>query len=301
MKGKYRLLSLLLCITVFFSFSVCFTFADSEDGRAEAKKAAVAGEVSGEAKTISGHTAAEARDYSAFAKDFNKQSAVDDNSMNDDIWWNENSGAADKFTLYKGQKLHMHFSIWDVWSDCYTIPLVVVFDEYDEALWAFNPEGDSYYVVNYNYPYHDVYNEYIDIASNDLPSGDYYVAIAGMPCDQYGYWLSNYSSISYPVEWIDFSIKKLPKPKSLKVTAGKKKVTISWKKSKGASKYQIYRSTKKNSGYKKIKTTSKKKFVDKKVKRGKRYYYKVRAIKGSSSTGKAYSKYTSPKRSKKVR
>ncbi len=75
---------------------------------------------------------------------------------------------------------------------------------------------------------------------------------------------------------VTISLKELKAPTKLKVKARKKKVTLSWKKADGAKKYEIYRSTKKNSGYKKIATTTKKKYEDKKVKKGKCYYYKVR-------------------------
>lgn len=65
------------------------------------------------------------------------------------------------------------------------------------------------------------------------------------------------------------------------VTSKKKKsVYLRWKKQKYAAGYEIYRSTKKKSGYKKIKTTkggSKISWTDKTVKAGKTYYYKIRA------------------------
>ena len=65
-------------------------------------------------------------------------------------------------------------------------------------------------------------------------------------------------------------------------------VSVSWKKTNGASGYYIYRATSKNGKYSKIKTiTSGKtlKYTDKKVKLGKIYYYKVipfRKISGKS-------------------
>lgn len=86
----------------------------------------------------------------------------------------------------------------------------------------------------------------------------------------------------------DYSIKvnyaKTPKTVKLKsVTAGKRRATIKWNKSKDATGYYIYRSTKKNSGYKKIATIKKNKtvkYVDKKSLKSKRiYYYKVVAYK----------------------
>ena len=93
--------------------------------------------------------------------------------------------------------------------------------------------------------------------------------------------------------------KKFKAPTKLKVKAGKKKVTIKYKKAAGAQKYEIYRSKKKSKGYKKRVTTKKAKFVDKKVKKGKRYYYKVRSVRTKYGTVK--SKFTKPKRSKKVK
>ncbi|MBQ0040760.1 MAG: hypothetical protein KBS56_01885 [Clostridiales bacterium] len=62
------------------------------------------------------------------------------------------------------------------------------------------------------------------------------------------------------------------------------------------AKYQIYRSTKKSSGFKKLATTSKKTYTDsKKLKKGKKYYYKVRGM-VKLSTGKyTYTKFSSVK------
>ncbi len=69
-------------------------------------------------------------------------------------------------------------------------------------------------------------------------------------------------------------------PSIKKLTAKKGKVTIKINKVNGASKYEIYRSLKKSKGFEKIGTTKKNStsFVDKKVKKGKKYYYKVVAV-----------------------
>lgn len=75
-------------------------------------------------------------------------------------------------------------------------------------------------------------------------------------------------------------------------------VSVSWKKTNGASGYYIYRATSKKGKYSKIKIiTSGKtlKYKDKKVKKGKTYYYKVvpfrkisgKAVKGASSAVKS--------------
>ena len=92
------------------------------------------------------------------------------------------------------------------------------------------------------------------------------------------------------------TVKELKAPAKLKAAAGKGRVTVTYKKAAGGKKYEIHRSAQKKSGYKKIAVTSKTKYVDKKVKKGKRYYYKVRTLRG-----KLASKYTAPVRSGKVK
>lgn len=58
-------------------------------------------------------------------------------------------------------------------------------------------------------------------------------------------------------------------------SASKGKLTLKWKKVKGAESYTVYRSTSKDGAYKKIGTTKSLKYTDSKVKKGKTYYYKV--------------------------
>lgn len=72
----------------------------------------------------------------------------------------------------------------------------------------------------------------------------------------------------------------LSKPAVSKLTAGKKCITVKWSKVTGASGYKIYRSTKKNSGYKVVKTVKSGTTVSWKntgLKKGTKYYYKVKA------------------------
>lgn len=85
---------------------------------------------------------------------------------------------------------------------------------------------------------------------------------------------------------------KLSKVTKLKVKNKKKrKAVITWKKVKDASGYQVYRATKKNGKFKKIKTVkgnSVVKYTNKKLKKNKKYYYKVRAyraVKGKKVYG----------------
>ena len=88
-----------------------------------------------------------------------------------------------------------------------------------------------------------------------------------------------------------------PATPTLKVTAGSKKATISWKKISGATGYEIYMATSKNGTYKKIATIKKAatvKYTKTGLTKGKTYYFKVRAYKTVSKTN-VYSAYSSVK------
>ncbi len=132
-----------------------------------------------------------------------------------------------------------------------------------------------------------------------LTKGTYYIKI---------YSFAPYNKITAPVnqlydltvnyEGYSTAIAKT-KVEGIKVKAGKKKATVSWKEISYASGYEVYRSTKPNKGFKKVKSLSskKKKFEDKKVKSKKKYYYKVRAF--VTVDGKKY--YSIDSATKKVK
>lgn len=88
------------------------------------------------------------------------------------------------------------------------------------------------------------------------------------------------------------------KPTGFKVkNISKKKAKLTWKPVKGAKGYEIYRSTKKNGKYKKIKTITKKstvKYTNSKLKKKKQYYYKIRSYKVVGGK-KYYSAFTNVK------
>lgn len=86
---------------------------------------------------------------------------------------------------------------------------------------------------------------------------------------------------------------------TVKAAKTSKGIKVAWKKggSYSVDKYQVYRSTAKNKGYKKVytsKTSKVKSFTDaKKLKKGKKYYYKVRGVK--KIDGKTYyTKWSKP-------
>lgn len=92
----------------------------------------------------------------------------------------------------------------------------------------------------------------------------------------------------------------LSTPSTVKAKAGKRSAIISWKKVSGANGYKVYRATKKSGKYATVKTITKSstvKFTNKKLKSGKRYYYKMRAYKkvGGKTVYSGYSKVVGAK------
>lgn len=74
--------------------------------------------------------------------------------------------------------------------------------------------------------------------------------------------------------------------------SGASKVKVSWKTVKDKDGYQIYKMTKKKGGYAiSQKYTTKKQYINLKVKKGKTYYYKVRAYKNTEK-GKVYGSWS---------
>ena len=97
------------------------------------------------------------------------------------------------------------------------------------------------------------------------------------------------------------SAKAVPAKPVIKLSAGKKKATVTWNKISGANGYEVYRATSKKGKYTKAATVKagKTTYTDKKLKAKKTYYYKVRAYKtvkgkkvytGYSSVGKTTTK-----------
>lgn len=81
-------------------------------------------------------------------------------------------------------------------------------------------------------------------------------------------------------------------------SAGWKSVKVSWTKVTGTASYKVYRSVKKDSGFKLVKTVKANSFTNTKLKTGKKYYYKIKAVKGTLAS--AYSQRVSAKAAAKA-
>ncbi len=115
------------------------------------------------------------------------------------------------------------------------------------------------------------------------------------PGKRYYYKIRAYKGNTiYPFSSTSAESAKPKAPSNIRTVVGKRKIIVRWKKVSGVSGYQIYRSAKKSGKYKRIKTVGRgtSKFTNKRLKRGKRYYYKVRAYKKVRGK-KIYSSYSS--------
>lgn len=94
-------------------------------------------------------------------------------------------------------------------------------------------------------------------------------------------WKAEIAAQKAAAEAIKKNTPAAPKWKSVKAKTGHK-VVLTWKKVSNATGYEVYMSTKKSTGYKKIATLKKAKkitYTKKKLKKNKKYYFKVRAYK----------------------
>ncbi len=92
--------------------------------------------------------------------------------------------------------------------------------------------------------------------------------------------------------------KKPAKVMSVKATARSNyTIKVTWKKAKYAKKYQVYRATSKSGKYKLVSTVTRTSYINSNLKKGKKYYYKVRAVNGSKKGAFSAIKYATTKKS----
>jgi len=126
--------------------------------------------------------------------------------------------------------------------------------------------------------------------------GTYYISAAGSVT--YTGW-SGSATGNITAPWATVNV-TLNTPAVKVSNKGIKSLKISWGKVTGASKYRIYRSAEKNSGFKKVKTTTARSWTNSSLTTGKRYYYKVRAVYGSYTSALSSVKSNRPRPAKAV-
>lgn len=191
-----------------------------------------------------------------------------------------------KAVYYKGETIPISITIADLDDETlFCTVMAIVNEKSEDSVWIDYTFGDGLtYKTKAN--------------TKKFPVGTYILGagVTDVPLDEDA---ESQLDMEETMVYAAFTLKTLKAPTSLKTTAGKRKVTITYKKAAGATKYEIYRSTQKSKGYKKIATTTKTKYVDTKVKKGKKYYYKVRTVR--TGNGTVYSSYTGAKRTGKVK
>lgn len=180
------------------------------------------------------------------------------------IFWNAVPGAA----YYKVGRSTTPATSYNKDLKCYDIP-----EDADAIVKETNTDESSTYSVA---RYHDYKNQKNTIVATTALDGGvleqgvtyyYYVAAFSENGKIASYGVAKNVKVAY-CDGAGIS----------KITSKGGKTTVSIKKVTGAQKYEVYRSTKKNKGFKKIGTTKSTTYVDKKTKKGKTYYYKVKAV-----------------------
>ena len=145
------------------------------------------------------------------------------------------------------------------------------------------PDGKTNEVWSKTGPKSDAATWSVKLKTGKLKPGDYVVSSGLASIDYDG---GPYSS-HYTVLTSALTVRKLKAPAKVSAKKSGKKVKLCWKKAKGATRYQIWRSKKKKSGFKKLAQVKGTKYTDKKAKKG-HYYYRIQSIRAAGS-GRAYS------------
>ncbi len=152
------------------------------------------------------------------------------------------------------------------------------------------------------YKYDAKKKKYVEIARNKGIGKNYYTDKKLKAGTTYKYKVRAYRTQDGETKAGDYSsvfttTTATKNTKIKKISTKKKKVTLKWNKISQATGYEVYMSTNKKSKYKRIKTIKKNKTVSyttSKLKKGKKYYFKVRTYRTVNGK-KVYSGYTSVK------
>ena len=180
--------------------------------------------------------------------------------------------------FYKGEKISYKFTSWDTWEYYYTRPCIFL---------SKRSTGKYYCTRDLGPVPVDSYKTYTGtISTKKCSTGGYRFDVMNFAYETR--YDDDFADVgNEPMISRYLTIKKLKAPRNLRVKASKKKITIRFNKVTGAKKYEIYKSKKKYSGFKKIKTTTSRKYVDRTVKKGRTYYYKVKSVRTGKGTVKS--------------
>lgn len=142
--------------------------------------------------------------------------------------------------------------------------------------WASVSDATGYVVYQYNASS----KKYIKLGSTKNTSYKVSKLKAG---STYKFRIKAYKKVgskNYYSGYTNLTVSTKPGTPTLKVSAGTNKATLTWNKQSGATGYIVYMSTSKNGVYSKVATIkggSKSNYTKKNLKKGKAYYFKVRA------------------------
>ncbi len=207
------------------------------------------------------------------------------------ITWNPVAGAK-YYKVYRGTKLNAYEKDTKSYLVEDDITPYIAKESNDDELY-----NESYYQQYYGETGSVVGTSAYDYAQLDSGVKYYYYVVAFGDTDSYVYSLASNKGSAYG-SGKPASITLKSSIKITKITNKKKgQAVVKWSKLSGGKKYYVYRSNKKKGGYKLIATTKKNTYTDKKLKKGKTYYYKIVAV-GTNPLKADYTVISSVKRIK---
>ena len=179
--------------------------------------------------------------------------------------------------FYVGEKIKTKNSVYDSFTDYYTRSDFYTFDANGNLI-----DGVIGDVAKRNT--WTTYKGQLPLDPAKYTTGGYTMMFVNVPCYSDGTAVDGWGSMDVPKVLIKIKVKILKPPTKLKLRSWPGgKIVLTFPKCKGAGKYKIYRTTDPYNGtFKCVKTTGKRKYVDRKVKKGKNYYYYVRSMRSKS-------------------
>lgn len=202
-------------------------------------------------------------------------------------------------TYYLGEKITCKFCIENVWKDYYALPNISLVSSLD-----YSP-AVTYYSDSVEPEEFEPFVGTFFLDPRIIKPGEYYFLLKVVPTDSEYDTTESDNALLDDIEYIEpdrsdeVHVRRLNAPSNCKVVTSKGHNTITYRKARGATYYKIYRSKHKNSGYRQIGSISSTRYVDQTVKRGSRYYYKIKSVRARYNT--ISSSYSSKIRSGRVK
>ena len=171
---------------------------------------------------------------------------------------------------YKGDKIPVITIVSDIYEDSYTLPIIGIYRGSSDSFYDMFEGTDT---VDRNSK-GDGYGFYLD--TTPYLTGRYKMICFGVAVSSKNSADGELTD-STPRACACINVKALAAPKSIRVKKNGGRATVTFKRSPGAVKYEVYRADSRKGTYRKIATTKSNKYTDTKA-GASGHYYKIKAV-----------------------